>query len=386
MSGRLRLLVDDSPAINQGAGIGRYAREIVPSAIRALRDVEVTLWYAPERSGHAPFLEATLEAFTGIAQPRVARVPLSRRRMDQLWYRARIPLPLSILARARADVVYSPDFTAPPAGRTPRIVTVHDLAFEICPERAPAGLRAYLQAVVPRQVASAARVVAVSETTRADLIERYRVDPAKIVVASNGVAERFFSASPLTDEERSRLGLPDRYILTVGTLEPRKNHLTLFRAMELLGDRFDYPLVVAGRKGWETAPILSAAEPLVRAGQVRLLDYVPEQLLPALYAGARCLVYPSWYEGFGLPVVEALAAGIPVVASTAPALKEVGGGCARYVDPADPEAIASAIVEAVSEGERSPELVEARKRQARRYSWEAAGQVVAGAIREVARR
>jgi glycosyltransferase involved in cell wall biosynthesis len=306
--------------------------------------------------------------------------------MDQLWYRARIPLPLSILARARADVVYSPDFTAPPAGRTPRIVTVHDLAFEICPERAPAGLRRYLQAVVPRQVALAARVVAVSETTRADLIERYRVDPAKIVVASNGVAERFFSASPLTAEERSRLGLPDRYILTVGTLEPRKNHLTLFRAMELLGDRFDYPLVVAGRRGWETAPILSAAEPLVRAGQVRMLDYVPEQLLPGLYAGARCLVYPSWYEGFGLPVVEALAVGIPVVASTAPALREVGGCCARYVDPADPEAIAGAIVEAVSERERAPALVGARKWQARRYSWEAAGQVVAGAIREVAGR
>lgn len=383
---RLRLLIDDSPAINQGAGIGRYAREIVPAAMRALDDAEIVLWYAPERPGQAPFLHATLSKFQGCLPPRIASVPVSRRRMDQFWYRARIPLPLQVLARARADVVYSPDFTAPPSGRTPRIVTVHDLAFEVCPERAPAGLRRYLQAVVPRQVASAARVIAVSETTRADLIERYGIEPANVAVAPNGVEERFFSAQPLTEDERTSLGLPRRYILTVGTLEPRKNHVTLFRAVEILGAGFDYPLVVAGRPGWDTGPILSAAAPLVQSGHVRLLDYVPEHLLPGLYAGARCFIYPSWYEGFGLPVLEALAAGIPVVASTAPALKEVAGACARYVDPASAEDIALAIVEAVVDAERTPDRIEARRRQARRFTWEAAGRVVANVIREVAGR
>lgn len=381
---RLRLLIDDSPAINQGAGIGRYAREVVPAAVRALSDVDVVLWYAPERPGQAPFLDATLSKFDACFQPRVASLPVSRRRMDQFWYRARIPFPLQVLARARAGVVYSPDFTAPPSGRTPRIVTVHDLAFEICPERAPAGLRRYLQGVVPHQVATATRVIAVSETTRVDLIERYGVEPAKVAVAPNGVEERFFSAQPLTADERISLGLPEQYILTVGTLEPRKNHVTLFRAVEILGSGFDYPLVVAGRPGWETAPILNAAAPLVQAGRVRLLDYVPERLLPGLYAGARCLVYPSWYEGFGLPVLEALAAGIPVVASTAPALKEVAGACARYVDPASAEEIAQAIIEAVRDSERTPDRIEARQRRARRYTWEAAGQAVASVIREVA--
>lgn len=380
---RLRLLVDDSPAINQGAGIGRYAREVVPAAVRALGDVDVILWYAPERPGQAPFLNAALSKFDPGIQPRVVSVPVSRRRMDQFWYRARIPLPLQVLARARADIVYSPDFTAPPSGRTPRIVTIHDLAFEICPERAPAGLRRYLQAVVPRHVASAARVIAVSETTRADLIELYGVEPSKIAVAPNGVDERFFSAQPLTAGERMSLGLPERYILTVGTLEPRKNHVTLFRAMDILGAGFDYTLVVAGRPGWETAPILDAAAPLVQTGRVRLLDYVPERLLPGLYAGARCLVYPSWYEGFGLPVLEALAAGIPVVASTAPALKEVAGACARYGDPASAEEIAQAIIDAVADSEHTPDRTEARRRQARRYTWEAAGQAVANVIREV---
>ncbi len=386
MGQRLRLLIDASAAFNQGAGIGRYSRQVVPAAVRALGDPDVLLWYAAERPGPAPFATATLEQFDSLSAPRTSRAPLSRRRMDQLWYRARIPVPIQALTRFPADVVYSPDFTAPPALRTPSVVTVHDLAFEICPERAPAPLRRYLCAVVPRQVAAARRVVAVSETTRRDLIERYRVNPGKIVVAPNGVEERFFTTTPLTAEERGRLGVPERYLLTVGTLEPRKNHVTLFRAISFLERDLDIPLVVAGRPGWETEPILASAEPLVRAGRVRLLDYVPDEALPGLYAGASVVIYPSWYEGFGLPVLEALAAGRPVVASTAPALREVGGDCATYVEPADAEALAAAILRALNPAESSPEAVAARQQRARRYRWDAAGEVVAAAIREAAQR
>jgi glycosyltransferase involved in cell wall biosynthesis len=378
----MRLLVDDSAAFNQGAGIGRYARNVLPAAVRRLPSARVTLWYAPSCPGPAPFARETAELFSGTAAPRVRRSPLSRRRMDQLWFRARVPLPVQLMT-GPADLVYSPDFTAPPSGRTPRVVTVHDLAFIVRPETAPAPLRRYLTSVVPRQVARAARVVAVSEATKRDLVERLGTDPARIAVIPNGVDDRFFAASPLTPDARARLGLPDDYLLTVGTLEPRKNHLGLFRAIQLLDGRVELPLVVAGRPGWEFGPILEAAEPLRRRGRIILLDYVPEADLPGLYAGAAAVVYPSWYEGFGLPVVEALAAGVPVVASAVPALMEVADGSAVFVDPSLPEAIAEAIERSLGTDLQTGAARERRRGLARRYDWDASGEMLAHLFADV---
>jgi glycosyltransferase involved in cell wall biosynthesis len=378
----MRLLVDDSAAFNQGAGIGRYARNVLPAAVRRLPSARVTLWYAPSGPGPAPFGQATSDGFRGMATPRIRRSPLSRRRMDQLWFRARMPLPVQVLA-GPADLIYSPDFTAPPSGRTPRVVTVHDLAFIVRPESAPAALRRYLSAVVPRQIEGAARVVAVSEATRRDLIERLGADPARIALVPNGVEDRFFAPSPLAEATRARLGVPADYLLTVGTLEPRKNHQQLFRAIELLDGRAELPLVVAGRPGWDFEPILRAAEPLRRRGRIILLDYVPDAELPGLYAGAAAVVYPSWYEGFGLPVVEALAAGVPVVASDVPALVEVAGNSAILVDPGRPEAIAEAIERSLGPEQRSDAECERRRRQARRYSWDASGEILARVFADV---
>jgi len=302
--------------------------------------------------------------------------------MDQLWFRAGIPLPLRCLA-GRADLVYSPDFTAPPDLRTPRVVTVHDLAFLVCPERAPGPLRRYLSAIVPVQVAGAARVVAVSHSTRSDLIERLGTDPERIAVVPNGVDDRFFVASVPDGATRRRLGLPANYLLSVGTLEPRKNHLTLFAALELLKSRVDLPLVVAGSPGWEYEPILKAAERLRRNGRVILLDYVSDDLLPGLYAGAASVIYPSWYEGFGLPVLEALAAGAPVVASDVPALREVAGDRAMFAPPSSPEALAEAIERSLDGDQRSPEARGGRRERARLYSWDNAGRKLAGVLADV---
>ena len=375
----LRVLVDAGPAFDQGAGIGRYARHVVPAMAVALPEARLTLFHAP--AGAGGYAEAALAAFPPAADLRVRRAPLGRRQLERIWYRARLAVPVQVLGGG-ADVVYSPDFLAPPAGRTPRLPTIHDLAFLVCPERVEPRLRAFLTGVVPRQIAGAARVLTVSETTRRDLVERLGVPAARVAVVPNGVEERFFAASPLSDEERRALGVPPAYLLSVGTIEPRKNLDGLVAAVRRLGPEAP-PLVVAGRRGWGAAAILANGAGLVAEGRIVLLGEVRDDLLPGLYAGAAAVVYPSWYEGFGLPVLEALAAEAPTVASTAPALREVAGDTAFFAPPDEPEALAAAIAEALGSAARTAAAREARRRRARRYSWRAAGERLAAVVREV---
>jgi glycosyltransferase involved in cell wall biosynthesis len=378
----MRVLVDNSAAFNQGAGIGRFARNILPAAARYLPDSTFSLIYAPSQRGPSPYLTDVVEAFPNPSAVTVTRLPFGRRRADQLWFRAGIPLRAQWFA-GRADVGFSPDFTIPPVGKIPRAITIHDLAFEVFPDKTSPALRRYLSSIVPKQVAEATRVLAVSETTKHDLIERLAVDESLVSVVPNGVDERFFRAQPLSCERRRTLGVPDEFILMVGTLEPRKNHLNLFRAIRILDKSVDLPLVVAGRHGWDYDEILAEATELADKGRVILTDYVADYDLPGLYAAARAVVYPSWYEGFGLPVAEAMASGAAVVTSSAPALKETGGNAALYCDPGDPECIADRIVEALSEQQQSDDARSARQARAREFSWERSGIALAGVLQQL---
>lgn len=362
-------MVDSSAGFNQGAGIGRYARGIVPAMVGALPETSFVFWYAP--NGGAAFRDVAMLPFNGPERVSVKRCRASRRRMDQLWFRARMPVPIELWT-GRHDLVYSPDFTAPPSLRSPSVITIHDLAFMIVPERSPPGLRSFLTAVVPTAARQAAAIMAVSETTKHDIVERLGIDPDRIHVAPNAADDHFFNASPLDPATRSKLGIPDRYFLTVGTLEPRKNHETLFNAIRAMPASGAIPLVVAGAVGWSADSIVEAGQQLQREGKVVILDYVDEHRLPGLYAGAEALLYPSWYEGFGLPVLEGMAAGVRVIASDVPAHREVGGDEIFYVDPGDVEVVAAAMRDALE----TPDDPSARARRitrARHYSWERSG-------------
>jgi glycosyltransferase involved in cell wall biosynthesis len=373
----MKTLVEASAAFDQGAGIGRYSRNIL-SRLLERDDEQWTLVRAPAEQGRAPFFSTPQ---TG--NVRTVELPFNRRNADRLWFRLNLPLDIRLFAGS-ADVVYSPDFTAPPMAGVPRMITVHDLAFMTHPEKTTDALRRYLERVVPRQVERAERISVVSHATKADVIRLLGVPEEKIVVARNAVDERFYRAQPLGEHERNRLDIPERYLLMVGTVEPRKNHINALRALELSGVGKDFPLVISGRPGWGFEEAMAIAEEMSQRGLVRLLHYVPDVDLPALIAGATAMIYPSWTEGFGLPVAEAMAAGVPVITGTAPALREVGGEHALYADPADVDALAEHI-KAVTEQIPTDDERQDRREWTRQFSWDSSTSIVHQNLRNISR-
>ena len=283
-----------------------------------------------------------------------------------------------------ADVVYSPDFTAPPMWRVPRMITIHDLAFLTRPQHTTDALRRYLEAVVPRQIAGADLIAVVSYATGHDVQRYYGVSPDRIVVARNAVDDAFYNAHPPTEQDRIRLGLPPRYLVMLGTIEPRKNHLTALAALEVAGVGVHTPLVIVGRPGWGHETAMAKIAELAAKGMVIHLDNVADPDIPMILAGAQGMVYPSWTEGFGLPVVEALATGIPVVTSNDAALREAGGAFAEYVDPEDVDALAS-ILQSFAETDNDPVAAAARIEWTRQFSWDFSTSMVYDALRKMSR-
>ena len=374
----MKSLVEASSAYTVGAGIGRYARNVLDYLIREGVEHQWLLTHAIPEKGDPVYWGAP-----GGPNVREIALPFTRRNADRMWHRLRLPLDLQLIA-GRADVLYSPDFMAPPSFRMPRMVTVHDLAFITHPEYTTAGLSAFLSSVVPRQVRAARKIAVVTEAVKGELIDILHVPQDKIVVARNGVDERFLGAQPLAPERRTGLGVPERYFLMVGTIEPRKNHLNTLRAFEQSGIGKDMPLLLAGRPGWAYEDALQKATELSERGIVKFLDYVPERDLPGLYAGAQAVLYPSVTEGFGLPIIEAFATGTAVLTGTAPALREVGGRHARYANPLDVEELSQRIRELAEVDAVDPISRASRQDWARTFSWQTTGELVLKSLLDLA--
>lgn len=357
--------IDYTAAVWQGAGIGRYTRELVRSAIALDGPFHYTLFYAAGGlSPDSPYVKDVQHLAATSPRVRAVPLPLAPRLLTILWQRLRIPLPVELFT-GRLDIVHAPDFVLPPT-RSRTLLTVHDLTFLVQPACFEASLQRYLARAVPRSLQRATMVLADSQATRMDLIHQLGVDPERVVVVYPGVAPRF---RPIPKQEveptRQRLGLPTEFLLFVGTLEPRKNIVRLIEAIKLLSSPI--PLVIAGRKGWLYEEIFSAVERLHLTDVVCFLDFVDDADLPALYNLARAFVYPSLYEGFGLPVLEALACGTPVVTATVSSLPEVAGEAAILVDPRNSAAIAAGIQQALDDTAR---LRVVAPRQAQRFTWE----------------
>jgi glycosyltransferase involved in cell wall biosynthesis len=273
--------------------------------------------------------------------------------------------------RRRPGLLWSPSTTGPLAVRE-QVVTIHDCAFFDQAECFSRSFAAWYQWLIPRLARTARSIITVSEFSKAQIIARCRVPAEKIIVVPGGVDPRFRAHS--ADEiaaVRGRLGLPEHYALCVGSLEPRKNLRRLFEAWTRAQPRLHgLQLVVAGASGKVFRDAGIARLPPT----VHLAGYLADDVLPAVYAGARLFVYPSVYEGFGLPVLEAMASGVPVVTSNVTALPEVAGGAALTVDPLDVASIAEGIERAACDARLRDELRTLGFPRARLFTWDRAAE------------
>ncbi len=297
-------------------------------------------------------------------------IPLAR-----LWTHAR--LSAELLARP-PDVLFVPAHVvplgAPLARRTRTVVTVHDLGYLRFPEAHTRAQRLYLRLSTVWSARVADRVIAISGATRDDLVAEAGIAPEKIRVVYHGVAPHF---RPVEDQEalaavRARYSIAAPYVLYVGTVQPRKNLVRLIEAFAATaGGQADAPeLVIAGKRGWLTEAIERRTVELGLAGRVRFTGYVADADLPALISGAQAFALPSLYEGFGMPVLEAMACGTPVLAANSSALPEVAGDAALLVDPASVPAIGAGLARLLAEADLRATLRERGLRRAAEFTWD----------------
>lgn len=273
----------------------------------------------------------------------------------------------------RIELLHALAFAGPVVLAIPWIVTVYDLSFVLFPASFNALNRLYLKWAVGDAMRRASKVIAISECTRRDLITHMNAEPSKVVVVHCGFDPSFAPSeeNSHTDMLRARYHLPDKFILHVGTLEPRKNVVRLIHAFARAkrAARLPHALVLAGARGWKYSHVDAAIEQEGIAESICRPGYIPQDELPMVYRAADLLVYPSLYEGFGLPPLEAMASGTPVVSSNAASLPEVVGDAALMIPPEDESALTEAIVRALGNGALREQMRERGLRQASHFSW-----------------
>jgi alpha-1,3-rhamnosyl/mannosyltransferase len=287
--------------------------------------------------------------------------------------------------RGQFDLYHEPNFVPLPA-RIPAVVTVHDLSVLLHPEWHPADRVRHHERRFREGVAGAAHVITVSRFVRRQVIEHLGTSPDKVTAVDNGVGPEYFAAGPAdADRVRRELVLPSDYLLFVGTIEPRKNLPTLLRAYRDLPPavRRRCSLVVAGGWGWKAAETADALRAAAGDGVIHL-GYTDDRHLPGLYAGARALVFPSFYEGFGLPPLEMLACGGAVLASTADAVREVLGSHAHFVEPLDVSDWRSSMARAITDDDWLAALRRGGRPHAAAFTWARCAAETAAVYRSVA--
>ncbi|MGQ9598469.1 MAG: glycosyltransferase family 4 protein [Anaerolineae bacterium] len=358
------IYLDVSAAVHAKAGIGRYAASLARSLI-SLYPERFALFYNRRRG---------IQLLAGLEKAPVRTVWAGYKP----W---RMAVWIGHLARVGfdrlvpgAELFHATEHLLPPFQQIPTVLTVHDMIFKLFPQYQKRLNYWYLNMTMPLYCRRADAIITVSECSKRDIVQAYGVDAAKITVIYEAASPEFMPLPrDVIAEGRLRLGLPDRFLLHVGTIEPRKNLIGLIEALQQLHDRgLIIPLVVAGGKGWLYEEFFRRLETLPIRDNIRFLGYVSVNDLPLLYNAATALIMPSLYEGFGLPVLEGMACGTPVLCSNVSSLPEIAGEAACYFDPCSSKDIAEAIQKVWLDAGLGEEMKEKGRSRASEFSWERA--------------
>jgi glycosyltransferase involved in cell wall biosynthesis len=356
----VKIGIDTHAAEQGGSGNCTYIRGLVRGLARLHDDAEYVL-YAID-PGHPFYAELR-------GHPRFT--------IRRLWPRqpvARIPLSLALGSfRDRLDVLHV-QYVGPPVHRGALVVTIHDLAFLAIPQSFPRLQALRLRWQVRANARRAARVITVSEYSRRDLVEAYGISDDRLVVIHHAPDPSFVPVRDraVIDALRRTLGIAHRYVLCVGRLNPRKNLLGVLRAFERVRPQLAEPtqLVIAGTRDHQADRLDQAIAASPCRADVLRVGYVPDETLPALYSGAALFVYPSFFEGFGFPPLEAMACGVPVVCSWVTSLPEVVGEAVLLVDPSSVEDIATGMRRVLTDPALRAALVAKGLRRAAEFTWD----------------
>ena len=364
----MRVAIDIQSLLRQKTGVGHALYDLLEALAALDAPDEITAFYFSRRRHHLglPFCHKRFR------ERRIGFPP--GRLLSALW--KRWPWPAVDRFLDNADGWHFPDFVARPVRRGKVIVTIHDLSFARLPETVEPRNRAYLSRNVPRSLERADAVIAVSDFTRRELEALFPVCRGKVCVIHHGVRRLFRPLTDLDDAARAHLPpLPKRYVLAVGTVEPRKNIGTLLDAMSILrrdAALRDVRLVLAGGPGWLAADVEQRLAAEHHAGTLVRLGYVADEALRRLYCGAAVLAFPTRYEGFGLPALEAMACGLPVVCSNVASLPEVVGDTAILVEKAAPETLADALKRVLGDEALAHDLRRRGLDRAADFTWDKA--------------
>lgn len=379
----MKLFIESSAIFSERSGIGQLAKRLAEAYHKLYPDQQMRLF---------GFKFASRQFIPPSPPDKTFKYRLIRWLPGRIYtglFKHNLSLPIDLLIGAgRKDVILFPNFVRWPVLLNRRtIAIVHDLSFELYGEYSSAPNREYMLKYVPKTIAKSDHIITISESSKRDIIKHYQVPESKISIVYAFTDHTFYrrKESEVT-AIRKKFKLPKNYILFVSSLEPRKNLSGILDAYNMLDATIQdkYTLVLAGGKGWLNEEIHQQADELVKEGKkIIRTGYVPDEDLPAMYSGASLFVFPSFYEGFGIPPLEAMACGVPVVTSNSSSLPEVVEDAALQVDPNDTKAISSAMTKILTDQTLKNKLIKKGYVQAKKFSPEKSARQLHDAIEKL---